>query len=932
MAAFRSLTSKYIFLSSIIILFFAGYALAGFIFTHYMEGDAKKINIAGRERMLTYKIASHLHFITSNPGSAESGLHAKGAEKAMDDYEEALYALKTGSPKLGLEPLHSHDSPSRAQLNELIELWLNTQRPLLRNIIRSRAAGGSEMCDACHAAVRENIPKIELLVKAVEQHHDRELNSFNLFRICSLGILAAIIGCVFFFTRRGIILPVKKLMLAASEIEKCNFDVSVEVRTDDEIGTLGTTFNGMARNLKTLFNEKDEHLNELSILNEIAMAASRTLEMEPMLDKVMGAMLGLEYLAIVKKGAVFLCDEENRTLRIVASRGFSENQQAVCSAISYGECLCGACVQEDDVIISRHSGEDARHTKTYADAIPHGHIILPLRSRGRRLGALCLYIPADTVLPERKIGLYKSIADIISVAVQNAISHKQVAMLAQSIESNTDLIVITDTNGRIMHVNARAVEYLGYERDEIKGKHISLMHSPNNPDGLWSEIFNRTINNGGWRGEVINIKRDGREYPVMLSTSLVRYENNRVIAFIGIVRDITESKQAEVERQSLQAQLFQAQKLESVGRLAGGVAHDFNNMLSAILGYSELALMQITESNPLREKLLIIKEAGRKAADLTRQLLAFSRKQPLELKFVVISPVIDNMLKLLGPIIGENVAIETKLNSSGAILADQGRIEQVIMNLALNARDAMPGGGRILVETADVMIDAGSPHWREGMRAGSHVMLSVSDTGAGMSPEVRERIFEPFFTTKEAGKGTGLGLATVYGIVRQHNGQIEVVSEPGKGATFRIYLPAVSGETNETVWRETASASSSTGTILVVDDDQVIRRLVHDTMASLGYQVLQASCAAEALRMASTPKVAIDLLLTDIVMPDMNGFELARAVREKLPNARVIYMSGYADETISGYEALKPDENYIRKPLTPTILMNAVKWLQERAG
>ncbi|MDP2156694.1 MAG: type IV pili methyl-accepting chemotaxis transducer N-terminal domain-containing protein, partial [Nitrospirota bacterium] len=295
MMRFKSLTAKYVFLSSILLLFFGLCFSAAFYFVRYMEGDAKKINLGGRQRMLTYDISSHMHFITVITGNGRSSAiehHIKGAEKAMDEYENALYSLKDGGEKIGLEPVH--DEKSIAQLTMLIDLWQNTQRPLLRDIMRNPARGGEETCNACHAAIRANFDKVEQLVQYLEAHHDREIRNFSRFGLLALGILAGMTAFFFVFVKKNLIIPAKDLKAAAAEVEKGNFDVSIDVQTHDEIGALGNTFNAMAHGLKALFHEKAEHVQKLNVLNSVAMAASQTLTLEVMLDKVLTAIRSLK--------------------------------------------------------------------------------------------------------------------------------------------------------------------------------------------------------------------------------------------------------------------------------------------------------------------------------------------------------------------------------------------------------------------------------------------------------------------------------------------------------------------------------------------------------------------------------------------------------------------------------------------------------------
>lgn len=394
----------------------------------------------------------------------------------------------------------------------------------------------------------------------------------------------------------------------------------------------------------------------------------------------------------------------------------------------------------------------------------------------------------------------------------------------------------------------------------------------------------------------------------------------------GKVAQIIEYTQDITDKRALESQFLQAQKMESVGRLASGIAHDFNNMLSAILGYSEIALTLLPESSPVRKHVSIIADAGNKAAALVHQLLAFSRKQVLDMQIVDANAIVGNIEKILRMVIGEDIILETNLGPTARrIKADTGQIEQVLMNLAVNARDSMPCGGRLIVETADVDLDETYVKTHAGVAPGMYVMIAVTDTGTGMSREVQEKIFEPFFSTKGS-KGTGLGLSTVYGIVRQHGGNVLVYSEVGIGTTFKIYLPATTGEGGVPAEKEKKAAElRGSETILVVDDEPSIRRLVIDTLEPLGYRLIEASCGEEALQRSSMTKSGIDLMLTDIIMPDMNGKDLAAKFQKQRPTATILYMSGYTDETIAHYGIAEIKKRFIQKPLTPKKLAACVR-------
>jgi signal transduction histidine kinase/CheY-like chemotaxis protein len=392
--------------------------------------------------------------------------------------------------------------------------------------------------------------------------------------------------------------------------------------------------------------------------------------------------------------------------------------------------------------------------------------------------------------------------------------------------------------------------------------------------------------------------------------------------------EIAERQKAEVERQFLQVQLLQSQKMESIGRLAGGVAHDFNNILTAILSYAELTLMRLAQDHPVRSHLVSIQAASEKAATLTHQLLAFSRRQVLEMKAVDLNKVIEGMANMLSRMIGEDILLELKTEATiSTIRADQGQIEQVLMNFAVNARDAMPSGGRLLIGTKDVDLNDVLLRTQETVTFDKYVMLSVADTGAGMTAEVRERIFEPFFTTKELGRGTGLGLATVYGIVKQHSGNIFVDSDPGKGTTFKVYFP-IAGERGQERDKDhdlTGVLPAGTEVILVVEDDPSVRELVCQVLAPLGYKVLATAGGDDALRTSDSYDGPVDLLLTDVVMPGMNGKQLAEALRIKRPGIKMLFMSGHAHDVLSTQGMLEPGVAMIHKPFRTVALARQVR-------
>jgi PAS domain S-box-containing protein len=485
------------------------------------------------------------------------------------------------------------------------------------------------------------------------------------------------------------------------------------------------------------------------------------------------------------------------------------------------------------------------------------------------------------------------------------------------IQSSPLAIWAIDLNGNVNFWNPAAEAIFGWKEEEVVGKPLPVVPADQAEDyARWLESFRR--------GEMINglerrrQRKDGSIIDVVIWTAPLRDPDGRARGTIAIDSDVS-------QRKLLEEQFRQAQKLEAVGRLAGGVAHDFNNLLTIIQGYTEMIMMESEEAPTMLEYAQEIQYASERASGLTTQLLAFSRRQISQPKVVDLNEVVTHSMKMLRRIIGEDIEIASHLEADlGKVKVDPLHIDQVIMNLAVNARDAMPEGGRIVLETTNTRLDAEYVDRHLGVHAGPYVMLAVSDNGTGMSADTRSRLFEPFFTTKEAGKGTGLGLAIVYGIVKQANGEIMVYSEPDKGTTFKIYLPMVDQPASFAI-KERATEMRGHERILLCEDDAKIRRLVEAMLTRQGYQVLAAENPDQALETVRQTDGAIDLLLTDIVMPRLSGFELSRMVKDLRPEVRVLYMSGYTDNQMSNSWVLDQEVPFIQKPFTAAALTAKVR-------
>ncbi|MEP7075679.1 MAG: response regulator [Acidobacteriota bacterium] len=479
---------------------------------------------------------------------------------------------------------------------------------------------------------------------------------------------------------------------------------------------------------------------------------------------------------------------------------------------------------------------------------------------------------------------------------------------------------------RFLAVNSAAIEHYGYSEEEFRNMTIKDIRQVEEIPKLL-ENLRKPLEQLDIPDEWVHRTKDGRLIVVEVTSHELIFDGK--ISRLVLVNDVTKRVQAEEELRKSEEQLRQSLKLESVGRLAGGIAHDFNNMLTAINGYSELTLRRLNDNDPLRSNIEEIKKAGERSAELTRQLLAFSRRQMLQAKILDINRIVSDTVLMLERLIGEDIELVTILDPQVAsIEADPGQLGQVIMNLAVNSRDAMPNGGTITIETKNVLLDEAYAKQHIAVKPGPYVMLSVSDTGTGMDVKTQQQIFEPFFTTKEIGKGTGLGLSTVYGIVKQSNGNIWVYSEMDRGTVFKIYLPQVPEETEEqTEQTDTAGAFWGTETVLVVEDEDMVRNLTREVLESCGYTVIEARSGVDALAFSSKYPEKINLLITDLVMPQIGGRELAEKMTAAYPGILVLYTSGYTDDGIVRNGILAEDANFIQKPFTLDALAKKVREL-----
>jgi two-component system cell cycle sensor histidine kinase/response regulator CckA len=553
---------------------------------------------------------------------------------------------------------------------------------------------------------------------------------------------------------------------------------------------------------------------------------------------------------------------------------------------------------------------------------------VPLMLGDRAIGVLAVqtYTPGIRY-GQREQDILQFVSTQVAMAIERSRAADEVrtsaARLKAILDAALDAVITMDGDGVIRSWSPQAERMFDWPASDAIGRKLSGTIIPAKYRDAHERGLAHFLATGAGpvlnrRVEITGLRRDGREIPVELAITPMRLEGAWL--FSAFVRDIS-------ERHLLESQLRQAQKMEAVGRLAGGIAHDFNNLLTAVLGSVDLVLDELGPEAPARGDVEEIRKAALRAGELTRQLLAFSRQQVLAPRVLDLNALVANMGKLLRRLIGEDVELRTALAPDlGAVKADPGQLEQVIANLVVNARDAMPEGGRLTVETANAELDKDYADQHFPVPPGSYVLLAVSDTGTGMDPETKSRIFEPFFTTKEQGKGTGLGLATVYGVVKQSGGYIWVYSEPGQGTAFKIYLPRVR-EAPEPARPSPAPAAPLRGseTLLLVEDDEMVRHLVSRMLKSRGYTVLTAADGTDTLRQLESHRGPIDLLITDVVMPGMSGREVALRVATLQPQVKVLYLSGYTDDAIVRHGVLEPGISFLQKPFSADALARKVR-------
>jgi two-component system cell cycle sensor histidine kinase/response regulator CckA len=608
---------------------------------------------------------------------------------------------------------------------------------------------------------------------------------------------------------------------------------------------------------------------------------------------------------------VWVLDAEGATTfvnaRMAAMLGYAREEMLGRTALSF---------MDDE---SRALGEERLRRRERGLAETHEH-----RYRRKDGSALWTLVKTNPLLDGD--GRYEGALGLLTDITERRRAEAVRGRLASIVESSDDAILTRDLDGTILTWNRAAERLFLYTAAEAVGRPISMLYAPELASGLSEAraLVNLGAAVSGF--EITALRKDGVRVEVAVKACVLQDAEGTVTGASVIARDLSERREAESALRRSEEQLRQAQKMEAIGSLAGGIAHDFNNLLSVILSYTRLAIDELAPGSLMREDLEQVEKASQRAAALTRQLLAFSRQQILEPQVVDINQRLLGLEKMLRRVLGEDVVL-TLLTSPalGRVYADPGQIEQVLMNLTVNARDAMPGGGRLTIQTANVWLGADDAR-QHGLSPGPYVMLTVGDTGTGMDAATAARVFDPFFTTKEPGKGTGLGLSTVFGIVKQSGGHVWVASEPGVGTTFKVYLPQSDrpGEVTSLA-PSPQGAPRGTETVLLVEDDELVRETIRVILGRQGYDVLVAHNGGDALLICEQHPAGIDLMLTDVVMPRLNGRQLAERLAATRPGLRVLYMSGYTEDIIVHHGVLDGDIAYLPKPITPEALARKVR-------
>jgi len=681
-------------------------------------------------------------------------------------------------------------------------------------------------------------------------------------------------------------------------------------------------------------NENMEHLNAvLRAIRNVNQLITRERDRDTLLQEACDKLIetrgyGFAWIALF---------DESGSFQKAVHAGLDEEFKGLYSLMKDGPlpaCCRHAYETPDIVSVTDEIREECDRCPLKEKCIGKTELAIRLEFNKKTFGVLSISLPENFSKLDQELSLFQEVAGDIAFALYNIGEEEEHGTTRHAlsveeeryrdlVETTDDLVQSVAPDGSIIFVNRAWEKALGYTEKDLAGISIfDIIHEDSREHCM--EIFKQVMS--GKKTDNLEAKfkaKDGRTVIVEGSASC-RIENGKPVVTYGIFHDITDLKSAEKQKQNLQNQLLQSQKMEAIGNLAGGVAHDFNNILTVIKGNTELGLMKLDKGNPLYPDMTQVKEAADRAANLTRQLLIYGRRQPMDFAQLDINKTIKNLLKMLKRLIGEDIDIDTDFEEPlWPVKADPGNIEQVIMNLSVNARDAMPDGGTLTFNTKNIKIDDSYVCMNRYARTGRFVCLSIEDSGTGMDKETQEHIFEPFFTTKGVGEGTGLGMSVVYGIIKEHKGWINVYSEPGKGTTFKIYLPAsFTREKVKPITKDIAKSVHGKGErILLVEDEETVLATTKKMLEEMGYSITAAGTAKEATEVFEKEKGSFDLLFTDTILPDTNGIELIDQLKEKKPDLKVLLSSGYAGAKVQRDIIQERRFPFVQKPYDMTELL-----------
>ncbi len=660
---------------------------------------------------------------------------------------------------------------------------------------------------------------------------------------------------------------------------------------------------------------------ELALINQIILSSTSGMDKNKLLRSTCHNMLdvfGLEHAVAA------LFDDQNNISDLVEETG-SPSVISIKDFFTARKSIIESFIKINKPLLIENQNTGLKEDK---DSFLSDHkitriLLVPSKIDDRLMGLLALTKGDHQHFTSNDINLLERVADQLAGGLALSKLTQNQKRLSAAIEQVADNIIIVDMNNKITYINPAFEKNTGYSPDEAIGKTARELFRNRMEESVYSDIVKTTGMRKPWHGRINNIKKDGKPYTADVTITPIKDKDNGISNYVIVERDVT--RETELEQQ-----FQQAQKMDAIGRLAGGIAHDFNNLLTAILGYTELSMFHLEKDSPAYEKLQGIIQVTNRAADLTRQLLTFARKQITKPVIINLNDLIANIVKMFKPLISENIDLKIlPENHLGKVKADPVQMEQVVFNLILNARDAMPEGGVILIETGNVEFT--SPHIDQYIMIpeGNYVMIGVKDTGRGINKKDIQKIFEPFFTTKESRKGTGLGLATCFGIVQQNKGYIKVESKPGVGSIFQVYLPVaeegrIPEQRNETKIKPVMGKE----TVFLVEDENTVRATTASILKNQGYSVIEAENGLDAVRLIEdNPALKFHMLLTDMIMPKMGGKDLAEKILKKYPDTKVLFISGYSDDLFDQNLYDQNNISFLQKPFMPDDLLREIQRL-----